>query len=38
MGHPKGEAFLVNPAVAAAAAVAGRIVHPEEVAGRVAVA
>ncbi len=37
MGHPKGEAFLVNPAVAAAAAVAGRIVHPEEVAGKVAV-
>jgi 3-isopropylmalate/(R)-2-methylmalate dehydratase large subunit len=37
MGHPKGEAFLVNPAVAAAAAVAGKIVHPEEVVGKVAV-
>jgi 3-isopropylmalate/(R)-2-methylmalate dehydratase large subunit len=37
MGHPKGEAFLVNPAVAAAAAVTGRIVHPEEVVGEVAV-
>jgi 3-isopropylmalate/(R)-2-methylmalate dehydratase large subunit len=31
MGHPKGEAFLVNPPVAAAAAIAGRIVHPDEV-------
>jgi 3-isopropylmalate/(R)-2-methylmalate dehydratase large subunit len=37
MGHPKAEAFLVNPALAAAAAVAGRIVHPEEVVGKVAV-
>jgi 3-isopropylmalate/(R)-2-methylmalate dehydratase large subunit len=37
MGHPKGEAFLVNPPVAAAAAIAGRIVHPDEVAGKVAV-
>lgn len=37
MGHPKGEAFLVNPPLAAAAAVAGRIVHPEEVVGKVAV-
>ncbi len=35
MGHPKGEAFLVNPSLAAAAAVAGRIVHPEEVIGKV---
>jgi 3-isopropylmalate/(R)-2-methylmalate dehydratase large subunit len=34
MGHPKAEAFLVNPPVAAAAAIAGRIVHPEEVVGR----
>jgi 3-isopropylmalate/(R)-2-methylmalate dehydratase large subunit len=33
MGHPKSETFLVNPALAAAAAVAGRIVHPEEVVG-----
>jgi 3-isopropylmalate/(R)-2-methylmalate dehydratase large subunit len=31
MGHPKGEAFLVNPPVAAAAAIAGKIVHPDEV-------
>ena len=31
MGHPKAEAFLVNPPLAAAAAIAGRIVHPEEV-------
>jgi 3-isopropylmalate/(R)-2-methylmalate dehydratase large subunit len=38
MGHPKGEAFLVNPPLAAAAAIAGRIVHPEEVIGKVAVA
>jgi 3-isopropylmalate/(R)-2-methylmalate dehydratase large subunit len=37
MGHPKAEAFLVNPPIAAAAAIAGRIVHPEEVAGKVAV-
>ncbi|MDP3767598.1 MAG: 3-isopropylmalate dehydratase large subunit [Dehalococcoidia bacterium] len=37
MGHPKGEAFLVNPPLAAAAAIAGRIVHPDEVAGKVAV-
>jgi 3-isopropylmalate/(R)-2-methylmalate dehydratase large subunit len=38
MGHPKGEAFLVNPALAAAAAVTGRICHPEEVVGKVGVA
>ncbi len=31
MGHPESEIYLVNPAVAAAAAVAGRIVHPDEV-------
>ncbi|MFQ5879032.1 MAG: 3-isopropylmalate dehydratase large subunit [Dehalococcoidia bacterium] len=31
MGHPEAEVWLVNPAVAAAAAIAGRIVHPEEV-------
>ncbi|MEX0785732.1 MAG: 3-isopropylmalate dehydratase large subunit [Dehalococcoidia bacterium] len=37
MGHPKAEAYLVNPPVAAAAAIAGRIVHPEEVVGKVAV-
>lgn len=36
MGHPKAEAFLVNPPIAAAAAIAGRIVHPEEVIGKVA--
>jgi 3-isopropylmalate/(R)-2-methylmalate dehydratase large subunit len=38
MGHPKGEAFLVSPPVAAAAAIAGRIVHPDEVVGKVPVA
>jgi 3-isopropylmalate/(R)-2-methylmalate dehydratase large subunit len=38
MGHPKAEVFLVNPPLAAAAAIAGRIVHPEEVIGKVAVA
>jgi len=32
MGHPKAEAFLANPSVAAASAVLGRIAHPEEVA------
>ena len=32
MGHPKAEAYLVNPPVAAAAAIAGKIVHPDEVA------
>ncbi len=31
MGHPGSEVYLCNPAVAAASAVAGRIVHPEEV-------
>jgi 3-isopropylmalate/(R)-2-methylmalate dehydratase large subunit len=31
MGHPKSEVYLVNPAVAAASAVAGRIASPEEV-------
>lgn len=31
MGHPESEVYLSNPAVAAASAVAGRIVHPEEV-------
>jgi 3-isopropylmalate/(R)-2-methylmalate dehydratase large subunit len=37
MGHPKAEAFLVNPALAAAAAITGRICHPEEVVGKVAI-
>jgi 3-isopropylmalate/(R)-2-methylmalate dehydratase large subunit len=32
MGHPKAEAYLTNPSVAAASAVLGRIAHPEEVA------
>lgn len=32
MGHPESEVYLCNPAVAAASAVAGEIVHPEEVA------
>jgi 3-isopropylmalate/(R)-2-methylmalate dehydratase large subunit len=31
MGHPESEVYLCNPAVAAASAVAGRIVHPKEV-------
>jgi 3-isopropylmalate/(R)-2-methylmalate dehydratase large subunit len=30
MGHPKSEVYLAGPAVAAASAVAGRIVGPEE--------
>jgi 3-isopropylmalate/(R)-2-methylmalate dehydratase large subunit len=38
MGHPKAEVFLTNPAVAAASAVAGRIVHPEVVLEAAAVA
>ena len=33
MGHPESEVYLAGPAVAAASAVAGRIVSPEEVAG-----
>jgi 3-isopropylmalate/(R)-2-methylmalate dehydratase large subunit len=33
MGHPEAQVFLASPAVAAAAAVAGRLVPPEEVAG-----
>ncbi len=32
MGHPESEVYLCGPAVAAASAVAGEIVHPEEVA------
>jgi 3-isopropylmalate/(R)-2-methylmalate dehydratase large subunit len=32
MGSPKSEVYLANPAVAAASAVAGRIVSPDEVA------
>lgn len=31
MGHPESEVYLSNPAVAAASAVKGYIVHPEEV-------
>lgn len=31
MGHPESEVYLCGPAVAAASAVAGEIVHPEEV-------
>ncbi len=30
MGHPGSEVYLANPAVAAASAVAGKIVHPDE--------
>ncbi len=33
MGHPKSEVYLSNPLVAAASAIKGRIVHPEEVVG-----
>jgi 3-isopropylmalate/(R)-2-methylmalate dehydratase large subunit len=32
MGSPKSEVYLTGPAVAAASAIKGRIVHPEEVA------
>ena len=32
MGHPLSKLYLCNPAVAAASAVAGQIVHPKEVA------
>ena len=31
MGHPDSEVYLSNPAVAAASAIKGRIVHPEEI-------
>ncbi len=31
MGHPKSEVYLSGPAVAAASAIAGRIVHPEDI-------
>lgn len=31
MGHPESEVYLSNPAIAAASAIAGRIVSPEEV-------
>jgi 3-isopropylmalate/(R)-2-methylmalate dehydratase large subunit len=34
MGHPHSKVYLANPAVTAASAIAGRIVHPEEVVGR----
>jgi len=34
MGHVKSESYLVNPAVAAASAIAGRLAHPEEVVGK----
>lgn len=32
MGHPESEVYLSNPAIAAASAIAGKIVSPEEVA------
>ena len=35
MGHPESEVYLVNPAVAAASAVKGRIADPDEVADRI---
>lgn len=31
MGHPESEVYLCNPAVAAASAIRGQIVHPKEV-------
>ena len=34
MGHPESKVYLVNPAVAAASAVKGRIAHPDEVISR----
>lgn len=33
MGHPKSEVLLCSPAIAAAGAVAGKVVHPSEVVG-----
>ncbi|OGP53869.1 MAG: 3-isopropylmalate dehydratase large subunit [Deltaproteobacteria bacterium RBG_13_52_11] len=34
MGHPTSQVYLSNPAVAAASAIKGEIVHPEEVANK----
>jgi 3-isopropylmalate/(R)-2-methylmalate dehydratase large subunit len=34
MGHPTSQVYLANPAVAAASAIKGEIVHPEEVIGK----
>jgi 3-isopropylmalate/(R)-2-methylmalate dehydratase large subunit len=34
MGHPTSQVYLANPAVAAASAIKGKIVHPEEVASK----
>ena len=34
MGHPKAQVYLSNPVVAAASAVAGEIIHPQEVLAR----
>jgi len=34
MGHPTSQVYLANPAVAAASAIMGKIVHPEEVIGK----
>jgi 3-isopropylmalate/(R)-2-methylmalate dehydratase large subunit len=34
MGSPKSEVYLANPAVAAASAIAGRIVGPDDVLGQ----
>ncbi len=31
MGHPRSEVYLSGPAVAAASAVAGKIIHPEDI-------
>ncbi|MDP8236872.1 MAG: 3-isopropylmalate dehydratase large subunit [Candidatus Erginobacter occultus] len=34
MGHPESEVYLSGPAVAAASAIAGELVHPDDVVGR----
>ena len=36
MGHPNSEVYLANPAVAAASAIAGRIVGPDDIMGQAA--
>jgi 3-isopropylmalate/(R)-2-methylmalate dehydratase large subunit len=33
MGHPESEVYLVSPAVAAATAIAGKLVSPEQLGG-----
>jgi 3-isopropylmalate/(R)-2-methylmalate dehydratase large subunit len=36
MGHPQSKVYLANPAVTAASAIGGRIIHPEELGDRTA--